>query len=193
MRVIKVPDPAGLEPVEIEFELHRGIWISGRVTDAQSGQGVPMAAVVYLPFHSNPKAQALPEFPKGLASIDGFYDRYQTAADGSYRLVGLLGPAIVGVVAEEKVFAMGQGAGDIHSPTDERGQFLTYRQMRWPDKDWPTAMKEINPVDATSGVQVDFALVPRGPKDSNSTDPPSEVGEAMDRGGAARTGKPINR
>ena len=50
MRTADVPDEPGLEPAKVEFQLHRGIWISGRVTDRVTGKPVPGAELHYLPF-----------------------------------------------------------------------------------------------------------------------------------------------
>ena len=62
MREIDVPDPVGLGPVALEVELHRGIWITGRVTDKATGEGVPAVRLHYLPYRNNEFAQKLPEF-----------------------------------------------------------------------------------------------------------------------------------
>lgn len=67
-----------------------------------------MARLLYLPFLSNEYARALPEFEGGHVH-PRYNSRYQTAADGSYRLVGLPGRAIVGVVEPGgKVHVQGQ-------------------------------------------------------------------------------------
>ena len=40
MRVFELGDTPGLEPIHIDVELHRGIWITGRVSDAETGAPV---------------------------------------------------------------------------------------------------------------------------------------------------------
>ena len=162
MREADVPDPPGLEPAHVDFQLHRGIWITGRVTDAGSAAPVPMAQVFYIPYKSNEFARVLPEFPAGqFGKAHGIYyymDRYQTAADGSYRLVGLPGPAIVGVLTPGDDYWSGQGFGDVHGEVDEAGRSLTFYSPRVPEKIWPTAMKEIEPAEAADVAGLDFAL-----------------------------------
>ena len=157
MREATVPDTPGLEPAHVDVELHRGVVITGRVTDALTGEPVPMARLLYLPFLSNEYARALPEFEGGHVH-PRYNSRYQTAADGSYRLVGLPGRAIVGVVEPGgKVHVQGQGASEIEG-MDPKGEFLTVRNPFPARKDWPTAMKEINPADESQSVELDFAL-----------------------------------
>ena len=63
MRDVDVPDPVGLGPVRMEIELHRGIWITGRVTDGATGAPVPTVRMLYIPFLTNEYAQRTPEFP----------------------------------------------------------------------------------------------------------------------------------
>ena len=94
-----------------------------------SGQPVPMARLSYFPFLSNEHARALPEF-EGERSVTaaGYQDRYQTAADGSYRLVGLPGRAIVAVMAFDSPYARGQGASEIEG-IDSKGKFPTFRNV----------------------------------------------------------------
>ena len=87
-------------------------------------------------------------------------DRYQTKADGSYRLVGLPGRAIVGVVSyDKKPYLQGAGSESIKG-MDQNGHFPTYRNPIDPGKHWPTSMKEINPPEGTEAVHLDLALVP---------------------------------
>ncbi len=158
MREVKVPDAPGLEPVAVDFALHRGIWITGRVTDQATKQPIPLAQLFYMPFLTNNHAQALPEFDAS-GNVDGYQQRYKTDADGSYRLVGLPGRAIVGVLALDDPYYQGQGAADI-AGLDERGHFPTYRNPLPPSTKWPTAMKEIDPTEGTGAVELDFAIEP---------------------------------
>ena len=157
MRGVSVPDEPGLDPVQVEIQLHQGVWITGRVTRAVDGKPVPHAWVGYFPLLSNEFAQRLPEFEEG--RVDGDPHRYQTSGDGYFRLVGLPGPAIVGVEAIEGAVPQGQGAEDIHAETEE-GDFLTFSNSLRPGKNSPTAMKEINPAEDADSVRVDFALGP---------------------------------
>src|SRR5260221_6991101 len=95
MRRVDVPDPVGLGPAKMEIELHRGLWITGRVTDKVTGGPVHGVRMHYLPLMSNAFAQATtPEFHAD-GNVDGDQMRYVTRTDGTYRLVGLSVQAIV--------------------------------------------------------------------------------------------------
>ena len=99
MQEVAAPDPPGVAPVSLEIALHRGIWIEGKVTDEETGKPVPGCWLQYFPFLDNPFAGATPEFDKNNRSMSAGFsiqDRYQTKADGSYRLVGLPGRAARG-------------------------------------------------------------------------------------------------
>ena len=157
MRDVKVPELRGLEPVDVDIELHRGIWITGRITDLRTGEPL-IARLHYLPFRSNEYAQKTPEFAK-TGSADGFQDRYVSRPDGSYRLVGLPGRAIVAAQCVLGHYRKGVGAEQI-AGMNERGNFDTYRNPITPGKKWPSAIKEINPLPGTEEVVCDFALDP---------------------------------
>ena len=156
---VPVPDPPGMAPVQLEVALHQGIWIEGKVTEKETGQPVSGAWLYYLPFLENPFAQATPEFDRhGNGPGATQQDRYQTKPDGSYRLVGLAGRAIVGVDSHSnKSYLMGEGAAAIKGMT-KNGHFETWRNPVNPGKFWPTSMKEITPTEATKVVHLDFQL-----------------------------------
>ena len=100
MQEFAMPDPPGIGAVPVEIGLHKGIWIEGKITDKETGAPVAGAWLHYFPFLENTFAQATPEFHSDGYNVDGVghQDRYQSKADGTYRLVGLPGRAIVGAV-----------------------------------------------------------------------------------------------
>ena len=69
--------------------------------------------------------------------------RFQSKADGTYRIVGLPGPAIVGAESILKSYRAGVGYSDVAGTEVEGGQFDTYRNPMMPLPTWPTMMKEI--------------------------------------------------
>jgi len=138
MRRIPVPDPTGIEPVSMTIELHRGIWITGRVTDKATGEPVPGVRMHYLPFRTNEFAQALPEFDDN-GHTDGDQRRYQTTVHGTYRLVGLPGRAVVGAESVLKQYRYGVGYEAIDAPKVGKSDWLlTYGNPINPGKKWPS-------------------------------------------------------
>jgi beta-lactamase regulating signal transducer with metallopeptidase domain len=161
MRDVDVPDPVGLGPIRMEIELHRGIWITGRVTDGATGAPVPTVRMLYIPFLTNEYAQRTPEFPPhGFVDGDARQTRFQSKADGTYRIVGLPGRAIVGAESILKSYRHGVGYAAISGPKDEKRDFDTYYVPMKPGPKWPNMMKEINPPADTGPVTLDFALDP---------------------------------
>jgi RNA polymerase sigma factor (sigma-70 family) len=91
MAVADVPDAPGLEPVTADVSLKRGVWITGRVTEKDTGK--PVAAKVWYASHGdNPNLGEAP----GLA-VD--QDVTTGPDDGRFRLVGLPGRGVVAVRA----------------------------------------------------------------------------------------------
>lgn len=162
MRRVDVPDPVGLGPVPMEIDLHRGIWITGRVTDGATGAPVPAVRMLYFPFRTNEFAQRTPEFASNVfADFEARQERFQSRGDGTYRVVGLPGRAIVGAESILRSYRWGVGYADIRAPKYEKSDLLdTYRSPMLPGPTWPTMVKEINPPADTGPVTVDFALDP---------------------------------
>ena len=159
MREASIPDPPGFAPVPIEIKLHRGIWINGKVTDKASGQPVPGVRLHYLPFLKNKFTHDIPEFNENgfVDAALGFQNRYNTGQDGTYRIVGLPGPSIIGAEALSPLYREGGGSETIKGMNDS-GHFETYFNPVNPGKSWPTAMKEIDPPAQAEVVHLDLEL-----------------------------------
>jgi RNA polymerase sigma factor (sigma-70 family) len=90
---LDVPDSRGLDPVTVDVELKRGVWIEGRITDKVTGKPL-QASVEYYSLSSNPNLGDYPGFDGTILMDDCITG---VKEDGSYRLVGLPGPGLVGV------------------------------------------------------------------------------------------------
>lgn len=161
MQVVAVPNPSGLGAIPVEVGLNRGLWIEGKLTDKETGAPVAGAYLHYLPFLENRFAQTTPEFRGGVYKGGSSYqDRHLSKADGSYRLVGLPGRAIVGaVVYKGKRYRSGAGAETIKG-MNEHGHFATASNPVIAGRYFPTSMKEINPTEGTETVHLDLQLDP---------------------------------
>jgi protocatechuate 3,4-dioxygenase beta subunit len=91
-----VPDTPGLDPVTVDAELKRGVWITGKVTDMVTGRPVPGANVEYFTFYSNPNHSDYDGFA---ASI--LWHFVGTEDDGTYRVAGIPGPGLVTVFGKD--------------------------------------------------------------------------------------------
>jgi protocatechuate 3,4-dioxygenase beta subunit len=91
----KVPDTPGLDSVTVDFEMRRGVWIEGKLTDKVTGKPV-RGSVEYFSLFSNPSLRDYPGFDGAIVRV---YNMTGTKEDGSYRVVGLPGPGLVAVWA----------------------------------------------------------------------------------------------
>ena len=155
LRRRRIPDTPGIDPITVDFQLHRGLWITGRVIDKVTRQTV-MARLHYLPFLNNRSLGKFPEFEGGLSVSEM---RYTTRPDGTFRLVGLPGRAVVGASSLSPNYRTGQGAEQING-VDENGHFPTFSNPAPAGLKWPTAIKEINPAEGTDSINCDFVLEP---------------------------------
>ncbi len=85
-----VPDSPGVDPVQVDFELKRGIWIEGKITDKVTGKPV-RAQVEYHSFYTNPNLNDYRGF------IASGFNAVRVKEDGSYRTIGLPGPGLMAV------------------------------------------------------------------------------------------------
>jgi hypothetical protein len=88
----EVPDTPGLDPVTVDIELRRGVWIEGKLTDKVTGKPL-RGAVEYFSHYSNPNLRDYPGFD---GTFPPFFGR-GSREDGSYRVVGLPGPGLIAV------------------------------------------------------------------------------------------------
>ena len=126
-------------------------------TNKATGKAV-VARIYYLPFRDNPFARRLPEYQG--RSVDGEDNERGTQEDGTFRIVGLPGRAIVGgwVGMDGNTYRRGIGASEIQG-MDKSGWFPTYGYMP-AGRNWPDVLKEINPREGTEELRCDLVFDP---------------------------------
>lgn len=159
MRKLLPPDAKSLGPREMTVELHRGIWITGRVTDQLTKDPVPGVTMLYLPWRTNPFAQSLPSVEEIFL---GYNAKYQTDKNGNFRMPGLPGPAIVGAVDAPKPYRFGKGYDEVAKITpkwdEASGDLDVYGDSVCAK--WPDAMLSINPSTETETIELNLELDP---------------------------------
>jgi hypothetical protein len=156
----EVDDRVGLEPVTADIALKRGIWIKGRVVDQERGHAVT-AMVHYYARGANPH----------LTDVAGFKDAeawhsLPTVDDGSFRVVGLPGPGIVGAIAIE---------GRRYQPVERVGQSTA--KVVFDFYPGPIlissyhALIEIDPTSATEQLNCELVVMPSNPLGGTVLDP----------------------
>jgi beta-lactamase regulating signal transducer with metallopeptidase domain len=157
MREVDVPVSPGSKAINLDVQLHRGVWIAGRATNRVTGKPV-ICRVYYLPFRNNPFTGRLPEYQG--RSVDGEDFERWTREDGTFRIVGLPGRAIVGgwVGMAGNTYRRGVGASEIQG-MDKSGWFPTYGYFP-AGRNWPDVLKEINPREGTEEVHCDLVFDP---------------------------------
>jgi hypothetical protein len=93
----KVGDSPGLQPITVDFELKRGVWVEGRVTDKTTGKGVK-ASVSYFALFGNPHLRDCPGFERS-----SWAHVYQGGKeDGTFRVLALPGPGVLAIRARDR-------------------------------------------------------------------------------------------
>ena len=86
-----LPDGPGLDPVTVDLDLKRGIWIEGKITDKVTGE--PQQGRVS--FFAQPNNPSLGDYVLGGIA----YKESESDDDGSYRVAGMPGPGFITVAA----------------------------------------------------------------------------------------------
>jgi RNA polymerase sigma factor (sigma-70 family) len=92
IRHVDVPPGVGVEPVTVDIELKRGVWIEGKITDKVTGKPLK-GSVEYFSRYENPHRTDYPGFDGTL--LDGHGVVAGASDDGSFRVVGIPGPGLV--------------------------------------------------------------------------------------------------
>ena len=143
--VVDVPDGFGPDPVTVDVELKRAVWIQGKITDKVTGKPV-RSHLMYLVRDGNPNLRDYLGFWGGLPDIE------TTKEDGTYRVIGLPGPGqIVVFVDHEKDSLLGA------ERDDEDGLHEAFGYM--PQANF-TAFARIDPARGVESVTRDIVLVP---------------------------------
>ncbi|HEX4072499.1 MAG TPA: hypothetical protein VHX68_15065, partial [Planctomycetaceae bacterium] len=146
-RRLKVPDKVGGEPISLDIDLHRGIWITGRVTDKRDGS--PQAArIAYYPLRTNTYAAQLSEFvDRELPDGPGNDVQRTSGEDGTYRILGVPGPALISAWCTGGDYRMGVGFDDLKTVKPDRNGNLMEAVFSngspAPSRKWPNVVKEV--------------------------------------------------
>jgi RNA polymerase sigma factor (sigma-70 family) len=147
-----VPDSPGLDAVTVDFELKRGVWIEGKLTDKVTGKPV-RGSVDYFALDTNPNVKDHLGFEGTIPPHWGI----ETKEDGSFRIVGLPGPGLVAV------FYTGQ---HLLAP-DRDDEYGTKERVLYTSGPRPlgllinyTALARIDPAKGADWVKRDITLDP---------------------------------
>jgi beta-lactamase regulating signal transducer with metallopeptidase domain len=156
MREIDVPTASGFEAITCDVELHRGIWIHGRLFDTTTDKPV-YGHMFYLPWPDNPNIEGLKEFNS--FHLPGLQMRYETDAQGRFKLVALPGR---GLLAARTIDFTGPGGQGVRAITDlpDNERFRRVAGVFAPTAVFPTAVREIRPGDEDQEVTADIGLDP---------------------------------
>jgi RNA polymerase sigma factor (sigma-70 family) len=94
-RSVTFPDTLGLGPIESDIELVRGILVKGQITHQVTGKPIAGARVHYNPIVPNPFVRLFGPNGAGVSPCSWA----STGSDGSYSLVVLPGPGVLGFLA----------------------------------------------------------------------------------------------
>ncbi len=150
-----VPDSPGLDPVTVDVELKRGVWIEGRITDKATGKllgaQVQWAQVQYFALRTNPNLSDYAGFD---AAFSG-RPIWNVKKDGSFRVVGLPGPGVLAMVFSDHYLV----AAERDDAEGAKGPFVNTAQSVIVPVSY-NALASIDPAKGTESVRRDLTLDP---------------------------------
>jgi hypothetical protein len=138
--------------VTVDFALKRGVWVEGKITDKATGKPV-RGAVEYLSMYSNPNL--LRDYPGFVGTIA--FNTVEAKADGSYRVVGLPGPGLIGVLYHQGSYLRAPDREDEYG-TKERSLSTAPFHVSFTSN--YNALARIDPARGAESVRRDVTLDP---------------------------------
>jgi len=127
-----IRDTMGIQPMQVDVRLKRGVWVEGKVTNSATGKPVK-AVVVYYPFRDNPHVKECPDasFLNNNVSDEA---EFPTDADGRFRAVALPGGGLLTVRTNEPGYHTArpldpQLAGNVLHAADFQYQMHVYQGL----------------------------------------------------------------
>lgn len=142
-----VPDPDGAKPATVNFDLKRGVWVTGKVLDKATGKPI-QATVQYHAYLDNPNANAL----RGFATRNLKPSRVD---DCSFRIIAVAGQGIVTARASSGTYLHEVGLDKLRQKA-ERGILRTAPYYVIPSN--YHTLVEIDPKPGAGSVEVDIHL-----------------------------------
>ncbi len=122
---IRLAEPAGLEPTSLDVKLRRGVMIHGTITEKQTGKPIPNARFDYFPLRTNPNAlQYLRYQGDSSSSVRPMRQRFLSAADGSFTLLGIPGQGIIAAQLNKPDYLVGVGLEQLKDLINEKTRTL---------------------------------------------------------------------
>jgi RNA polymerase sigma factor (sigma-70 family) len=139
------------DPVQVDFELKRGVRIHGRVIDKATGKPV-RAQVEYFVFADNPHLREAPGF-RGTGGIET-----TSGDDGSFTLIGMPGRGLITAQHGDQDHYITDAGREQIKGAGAGGEFITWPHICMPNR--YHALVEINPAPDADDVTCAVALDP---------------------------------
>jgi RNA polymerase sigma factor (sigma-70 family) len=146
---VKIGALAGMGPIELDIRLKKGIWVTGRVLEADAGHPV-RARLEYYVLADNPHQEGYPAFRETLLHY------HYAGRDGAFRFVAFPGPGVLTAFARWDQYIQGSGVDALKHEPNARGQILAYPNGVVPMQ--YQAVAEIDPAPGTVSTSRDLLL-----------------------------------
>jgi RNA polymerase sigma factor (sigma-70 family) len=148
----EVQDGPGLDPVTVNIEMKRGIWIKGKITDKATGQPC-QGTVEYFSMYTNPHLADYPGF--GVVLMSELWAKAK--ADGSFRIAAVPGPGLLGVYYHHEPYLRANQRDDEFGTKEKTFNTSPY-SIQFPSN--YNALARIDPPKGSDAIRQDITLDP---------------------------------
>lgn len=106
---LPVPASPSLQPVDLNLELRRAVWVTGRVFDRKTNKPV-QAKIGYTPFVANPFTKDYSQYSDQIYSVADNVGDYHSDSDGRFRIPVIPGRGILSAKVQDGGFIAGLGS-----------------------------------------------------------------------------------
>jgi RNA polymerase sigma factor (sigma-70 family) len=148
---MKVGEPGGVGPITLDINLKRGIWLTGRVIEGDTGKPV-LALVEYYVFQDNPHQEGYPAFQETLPNY------HYTGRDGEFQFVAFPGPGLLVADGDtsRNAYTLGAGADALKHKAKKYKYLETYPNGIVPSE--RHVLAEIDPAPEAVSLKQDLLL-----------------------------------
>src|SRR5262249_34764227 len=156
-RHVDVPDGIGVNPARVDIDVKRGVWIEGKITDKATGKPLKGSVeyfALYDDKYDNPNLRDYPGFD-GTIVHDNLW--VSAKEDGSFRIVGLPGPGVIGVYYQRDPYLRADQRSDEFGTKEKSLRTAPYWLGFTSNYN---ALAKVNPAKGAESVKCDVTIDP---------------------------------
>ena len=183
---IAVPESPALQPITLDIELRKAVWVTGRVFDRSTGKPV-QAKLAYTPFVTNPFTKNYWQYSDQVFCIAEDAAGSRTDEHGRFRIAVIPGRGVVAAQCDGGGFVAGYGRDQIEEYKENKASSSQTTSDAL-EPSWYHSIREIDPAADAAEIDIELPVDPGMTVKLTLIDPngqpvPSALAQAIDMPG----------